>query len=186
MKEQDFLRHFVQNARHLMWFLSAGTSRSAGLPTANDIIWNLKVKYYCAQENQEVKAHDVNNKAVKSKIQSFLDSRKFPPLGSREEYSFYFGLVFGNDRATQQKYIIEALATSKVSLTVGHRALGALLDAGQARIVFTTNFDDVIESGFSLVSGKNLTAFHLEGSHAALDALNAERPARATTNGPRE
>jgi hypothetical protein len=175
MQEQDFLKHYTQNARHLMWFLGAGTSRSAGLPTANDIIWDLKLKYYCVKENQDIKAHDINNKAIKSKIQSFLDSRKFPALGSPEEYSYYFGLVFGEDRAAQQKYIIEALATSKVSLTVGHRALGALLASGHARIAFSTNFDEVIESAFALVSGRNLTAFHLEGPHAALDALNAER-----------
>src|ERR1700733_212236 len=89
MKEQDFLKHYIQNARHLMWFLGAGTSRSAGLPTANDIIWDLKVKYYCAEENQDIKAHDINNKAIKSKIQVFLDSRKFPAVGSPQEYSFY-------------------------------------------------------------------------------------------------
>ncbi len=59
-----------------MWFLGAGTSRSAGLPTANDIIWDLKLKYYSGQENHDVKAHDINNKAIMSKIQSFLDSRK--------------------------------------------------------------------------------------------------------------
>jgi len=175
MKELDFLKHYIQNAQHLMWFLGAGTSRSAGLPTANDIIWDLKLKYYCAQENQDIKAHDINNKAIKSKIQSFLDSRKFPTLGSPEEYSYYFGLVFGDDRAAQQKYIMEALPTAKVSLTVGHRALGALLAAGRARVVFTTNFDDVIESAFALVSGRNLTAFHLEGSYAALAALNDDR-----------
>ena len=45
----------------------------------------------------------------------------------------------------------------------------------QAKVVFTTNFDDVIETAYSEVSSKNLTAFHLEGSYAALDALNAER-----------
>src|SRR6266404_3279484 len=146
MTEQDFLKHYIQNARYLMWFLGAGTSRSAGLPTANDITWDLKLRYYCAQENQDIQAHDINNKAIKAKIQSFLDGRKFPALGSPEEYSFYFGLVFGDDRAAQQKYIVEALASSKVSLAVGHRALGALLAAGHARIAFTTNFDEVIEN----------------------------------------
>src|ERR1700730_11159333 len=115
MKEQDFLKHYVQSARHMMWFLGAGTSRSAGLPTANDIIWDLKLKYYCAEENQDIKAHDINNKAIKSKIQAFLDSRQFPAHGSPPEYSFYFGLVFADDRAAQQKYIIEELATTKVS-----------------------------------------------------------------------
>jgi SIR2-like domain len=175
MKEPDFLRHFAQNARHLMWFMGAGTSRSAGLPTATDITWDLKRRYYCAEENQDVKAHDINNKAVKRKIQSFMDGRGFPPLDSPQEYSFYFGLLFGDDRAAQQQYVVEALASSKISLTVGHRALAAMFAGGYARIAFTTNFDEVLELAFALVAGQNLTAFHLEGSYAALDALNAER-----------
>jgi hypothetical protein len=175
MKEQDFLQHFIQNAHHLMWFLGAGTSRSAGLPTANDITWDLKLKYYCAQENQDVRAHDINNKAIKCKIQAFMDSRGFPQLWSPQEYSFYFELLFGDDYAAQQRYIADALAPSKISLTVGQRALAALLGSGHARIVFTTNFDEVIEAAYALVCEKNLTAFHLDGSYAALDALNAER-----------
>lgn len=44
-----------------------------------------------------------------------------------------------------------------------------------ARVVFTTNFDEVIETAFSAVTDRSLTAFHLEGAYAALDALNAER-----------
>jgi len=48
-----------------------------GLPTANDIIWDLKLKHYCAAENQDNKAHDINNKAVKQRIQTFLDSRGY-------------------------------------------------------------------------------------------------------------
>ena len=40
---------------------------------------------------------------------------------------------------------------------------------------FTTNFDEVLEKAFALVTGNNLAAFHLEGSYAALDAVNAEK-----------
>jgi hypothetical protein len=175
MKEPDFLRHFAQNSRHLMWFMGAGTSRSAGLPTANDIIWDLKLKHYCAAENQDIKVHDINNKAVKQRIQSFLDSRGCPPLWSAPEYSLYFELLFGDDRAAQQRYISEALSPDKISLTIGHRVLAALLATGHTRIAFTTNFDEVLEKAFALVTGNNLAAFHLEGSYGALDALNAER-----------
>src|SRR6185437_71300 len=67
------------------------------------------------------------------------------------------------------------LATEKISSTFGHRALAALLHLGFARIIFTTNFDEVVESAYALIAGKNLTTFHLEGSYAALEALNAER-----------
>src|SRR5438045_3250851 len=34
----------------LAWFLGAGTSAVAGLPTATDIIWGLKRRYYCREE----------------------------------------------------------------------------------------------------------------------------------------
>ena len=172
---ENFLQHYLQNAQHLMWFLGAGTSRSAGLPTATDIIWDLKRRHYCLHENQDLQSHDVNNKIVKQKIQTYMDSKGYPASGSPEEYSFYFNLTFGDNYAAQQSYINEALSGDKVSLNVGHRALAALLEMGKAKIVFTTNFDDVIESAYANVSGKNLSIFHLEGSYAALNALNSER-----------
>jgi len=158
-----------------MWFLGAGTSRTAGLPTATDIIWDLKRRYYCLHENQDLQTHDINNNTIKRKIQDYMVSQGFPALWSSEEYSFYFDLTFSNDYDAQQKYIQEALSSEKVSLNIGHRALAALLEMEQARIVFTTNFDDVIETAYAEVGGKNLTPFHLEGSYAALAALNAER-----------
>jgi hypothetical protein len=58
LPETDFLQHYLQNAPHLMWFLGAGTSRTAGLPTATDIIWDLKHRYYCLHENQDLQSHD--------------------------------------------------------------------------------------------------------------------------------
>ena len=172
---ENFLQHYLQNAQHLMWFLGAGTSRSAGLPTATDIIWDLKLHHYCLHENQDLQSHDVNNKAVKQKIQTYMDSKGYPTSGSPEEYSFYFDLTFGNNSAEQQNYINAALSEDKVSLNVGHRALAALLEMGEIKIIFTTNFDEVIETAYANVSGKNLSAFHLEGSYAALEALNSER-----------
>ncbi len=175
LTESEFLQNFLQNAPHMMWFLGAGTSRTAGLPTATDIIWDLKLRYYCLYENQNLQSHDINNNSIKGKIQDYMDSQGFPALWSPEEYSFYFGLTFGDDYEAQQKYIQEALSSEKVSLNIGHRALAALLEMEQARIVFTTNFDNVLETAYADVSGKNITPFHLEGSYAALTALNAER-----------
>ncbi|BBA68611.1 SIR2 family NAD-dependent protein deacylase [Geobacter sulfurreducens] len=174
LSDNEFYQHYLQNAQHMMWFLGAGTSRSAGLPTATDIIWDLKHRHYCLHENQNYQTHDINNHAVKSKIQGYMDSRGFPHLWSPEEYSFYFDLTFGNDYEAQRKYLQEALASDKVSLNIGHRVLAALLEMKLARIVFTTNFDDVIETAFSFVSGKYLPVFHLEGSYAALSALNSD------------
>ncbi len=173
--ETEFLQHYSLNAKHMMWFLGAGTSRTAGLPTAADIIWDLKLRHYCLQENQDLQFHDINNNAVKQKIQSFVDSKGYPLLWSPEEYSFYFELLFGEDDEAQQKYINAILSSEKISLNIGHRVLAALIGMDRARIIFTTNFDDVIETAYATVNEKNLTPYHLEGSYAALDALNAER-----------
>lgn len=175
IKEIDFRQHVSQTGKQLMWFLGAGASRSSGLPTATDLTWDLKLRYYCAQENQDVVAHDVSNRSVQARIQAYMDSRGFPPLWDSAEYSFYFELLFGKDYAAQQKYLNTVLATEKISSTIGHRALAALLHLGLARIIFTTNFDEVVESAYASITGKNLTTFHLEGSYAALEALNAER-----------
>jgi len=175
IKETDFRQHVAQNGQHLMWFLGAGASRSSGLPTATDLTWDLKLRYYCAQENQDVVAHDVNNRAIQARIQAYMDSKNFPPLWDPAEYSFYFKLLFGKDYAAQQNYLNKALATEKISSTIGHRALAALLHLNLIRIIFTTNFDEVVESAYASVSGKSLTTFHLEGSYAAIEALNAEK-----------
>ena len=42
-----------ERPQNFAWFLGAGASRSAGLPTATDMIWDLKRRYYCQQENEE-------------------------------------------------------------------------------------------------------------------------------------
>lgn len=175
MNESDFIKHYIANAGQFMWFLGAGTSRTAGMPTAVDLIWDLKLKYYCREENQDIKAHDINNENIKNRIQSYMDSKGFPKLWSPEEYSFYFELTFGTDYDSQQKYLAEQLANTKISLNIGHRALAGLVKLNKARIIFTTNFDEVIETACVKVAETTLTTFNLEGSYAALAALNAER-----------
>ena len=157
-----------------MWFLGAGSSRSSGLPTALDLIWDLKLRYYCAQENQDIQAHSVSNQAIRAKIQGFIDGKGFPKAWSPEEYSFYFELTFGNDYGAQSSYIQSQMSPDKVTLTIGQRALAALLAMGRTRLIFTTNFDTVVETAYATVTGNNLNPFHLEGSYAALDALNGE------------
>ena len=102
-----------------------------------------------------------------------MDGKGYPSQGDPAEYSFYFERAFGADHAAQQAYLQEALSTAKVSLTIGPRALAGMLAMNRAPMVFTTNFDEILESAYSAVSGRNLSTFHLEGSYAALAALNA-------------
>jgi hypothetical protein len=174
MNQKTFVRKVSGSLTHYAWFLGAGTSQSAGLPTASDIIWDLKKRYYCVEENQRLSDQDVQNPAVREKISSFAEARGLPKSGTADEYAKYFELSFGSDKEAQRKYVREALAEEKVSLAMGHRVLAAFIASGNTRIVFTTNFDNVIEMAMARVAGKDLHAFHLEGSHAAVAALNNE------------
>lgn len=146
----------------------------SGLPTAADIIWDLKRRHYCREENQEISRQDMQNEAVQDRIQSFMDSRGFPPLWADNEYTTYFEKIFGQDKERQRAYLRGILAEDRVTLTVGNRIMGALLAAGLTRIVFTTNFDSVVERAFAELSARSLAAYHLEGSVAAVQALNNE------------
>ena len=88
MNDIKFIDYYSQNAKQLMWFLGAGTSRTAGMPTATDIIWHLKRRYYCVQEKQEIQRHDINKPVVKQRIQSYMDSLGFPALWSHGDFKY--------------------------------------------------------------------------------------------------
>lgn len=174
MNQAEFTAIYCARPQNFAWFLGAGASRSAGLPTATDILWDIKRKYYCREENQELSRQDIQNPAVRDRIQSFMDSRGFPPHGAPEEYAAYFERIFRDDKERQRRYLKAILSEEGVTLSVGNRVLGAMLASGLSRAAFTTNFDSVVERAVAEVGSVSLSAYHLEGSHAAVQALNNE------------
>jgi hypothetical protein len=158
MEQSEFTAIFSERPKNFAWFLGAGASRSAGVPTANDVLWDMKRRFYCQQENQEIQRQDLQSIAVKDRIQSFLESRGFPKLGEDGEYERCFELIFGSDKERQRRYIHAILDEDGMSLSVGNRVLGALIGTGESRAVFTTNFDNVVERSVSEVSGKAIAA----------------------------
>jgi hypothetical protein len=175
MKLEEFIQYYSINGQQLLWFLGAGASRSAGMPSATDIIWDLKRRYYCTREGRDISDNELSNEAIKSKIQSYLESLGCPPPGTEDEYSFYFQRVLGKDAATHQKYLEEALRPEKISINSGHRVLASLMAMRKCRVTFTTNFDSVLENAYAFMTGESLHSFSLDGSYAALNALNNEQ-----------
>jgi hypothetical protein len=140
----EFTGRFCARPQNFAWFLSAGASASAGLPTAADILWDLKRRHYCREENQEISRQDLQNETVRAKIQSFMESRGFPALWADDEYPAYFEKIFGDDKERQRQYLKGILSEERVTLSVGNRVLGAFIAAGFCRAAFTTNFDSVV------------------------------------------
>lgn len=174
MEQGEFTSIFCARPQNFAWFLGAGASRSAGLPTATDIIWDLKRRYYCREENQDISRQDIQTQAVKERIQGFMEARGFPALWSEGEYPTYFEKIFGDDKERQRRYLRAILSEEHVRLSVGSRVLGALLAAGFCRVAFTTNFDSIVETAVAEVGNQSLVAYHLEGAHAAVQALDNE------------
>lgn len=172
MDQTQLVQLLSESAPQFAWLLGAGASQSAGLPTAWDVMWDLKRRHYNQQENQQITPNDVQNAAVQQKLSDYMEAQGFLPPGDPAEYSACFQLIFGDDHERQSRYLRAILGDDKISLSLGHRALAAMMVSDQAKAVFTTNFDTVIEKAFSAVSGKALAPFHLEGSYAANAALN--------------
>lgn len=49
IQPDDFSRRFSMRPGSLMWFLGAGASAAAGIPTAGDMIWEFKQKLFVSQ-----------------------------------------------------------------------------------------------------------------------------------------
>ena len=175
MNQAEFARIFCERPAGYAWFLGAGASHNANLPTAEDIISDLKRRYYCSEENQTLSTKDLQNEAVRAKVETYMQSRGFPGRWSASEYTTYFETIFGDDRERQRRYISSILAEDRARLAVGNRVFGALLVSGMCRMVFTTNFDPVVEKAVAEISGKPLSAYHLEGARNAVSALNNEQ-----------
>jgi NAD-dependent SIR2 family protein deacetylase len=76
IEQGEFTSLFCARPQNFAWFLGAGASASAGLPTATDVLWDLKRRYYCREENQDISRQDLQNEAIRTKIQSFMGSRQ--------------------------------------------------------------------------------------------------------------
>ncbi len=173
ISQAEFIRNYSQKMESFAWLLGAGCSLSAGLPTAQDIISDLKKRFYCTEENQNYSDADMAIASIRAKIQSYFDALDCPEEWSWEEYSFYFNLLFGDDLKKQREYIYGILNSERSALSMAQRVLAALLGNNKIPCLFTTNFDDIVENAYAEVNGQSLPVFHLEGSYAANEAINS-------------
>ena len=162
----EFLRLYPMRAPNIMWFLGAGASASAGIPTAYNMIWDFKRSLYCSTQRVPLSAcSDISNPLVRSRIQHYFDSMgSAPKEDDPEEYSYYFEEAYPHE-ADRRKYIDQLV--SKASPSFGHLSLAALLKMDRARVIWTTNFDRMVEDA-------SVTAFGNSGRlvTATIDAPN--------------
>lgn len=176
----DFARRFSMRSGNLMWFLGAGSSASAGIPTAWDMIWEFKQQLYVSQRRVERKSvADLSNPVVRRRLQDHIESGgSFPALDSPGEYAALFEAVYPSE-ADRRTYIDAKINGAKPSY--GHMALATLMRAGHTKLIWSTNFDPLVADACAKVfdgTGALVTV--------ALDAPELGRQTIGSENWPAE
>lgn len=176
MKLSEFIRTVSIRSPQLMWFLGAGASAASGVPTAYHLTWDFKRVLYCSEQKVPLQiVSDLGDPAVRNRIQQhFARQTSYPPLDSDDEYAFYFEAAYpseGDRRALLQK------AISGARPSFGHVVLAALMRLGRVRVVWTTNFDPMVEDAAAEIfetTGSLVTATP-ETAQVARQALTEDR-----------
>lgn len=152
IRTDDFTRRFSLRAHNLMWFLGAGASASAGIPTAGDMIWEFKQQLFVSQRRSSPQSvGDLSSPVVRNRLQAHIDSGgALPPAGSVDEYAALFEAVYPSE-ADRRTYLDSKMLGAKPSY--GHMALAAFMRANSAPIVWTTNFDSLVADACAKVCG---------------------------------
>ncbi|MBI2270310.1 MAG: SIR2 family protein [Bacteroidetes bacterium] len=141
----EFVRLYPLRAKQFAWFFGAGTSVSAGMPTASDLVWEFKRRIYCSLERYDISLfNNLSDPAIRNQIQSYFDAKQsYPKSNSTDEYSVYFEEAYpsATDRST---YLMQQLQGMQNSF--GHKVIGVLMKNDLIRLIFTTNFDKAFEN----------------------------------------
>ncbi len=176
MTVAEFLRTYTARGPQLMWFLGAGCSVSAGVPSAGDMIWEFKRLLYCTEQRIPLSRHpDLGDSRTRSVLQAFFDGKAaFPAAGSDDEYAVYFEAARRTE-ADRRRYIQNAVAGARPSF--GHTVLAALMAAEHCPMVWTTNFDRVVEDAAYAQFGTSmqLTVGGIDAPHIAQTAYAESR-----------
>lgn len=155
------------------WFLGAGASASAGIPTAFDMILDFKARLFCDAIGVPRREIDPSDPVWQERIESFLDGKHgFPPNGHPDEYGVAFEKAFPTE-AERRRYIDDAVRRGQSSF--GHRVLAALIASRQAPCLFTTNFDPLIERAAVVADELLPVEDRVHMAVAALDSADRAR-----------
>ncbi len=172
----DFVRRFSLRAKNLMWFLGAGASASAGLPTAMDMIWEFKRLLFISQNPSWRPASlDLSQPSTRNRIDAHIESLgNMPSSGAPDEYATLFEAAYPaeSDRRT---FLDAKLAGAKPSY--GHIALATLMLHEHTRMVWTTNFDALVADACAKVydTTSALTTIDLDSPSQIRQPLADER-----------
>ncbi|ACE84072.1 SIR2 family protein [Cellvibrio japonicus] len=171
---QQFASTFCLRPEQFAWFLGAGASASAGIPTGYSMILDFKKHLFCQLSKISPREVDANDPLWQQRIDLFFSTRsELPPPDDPTEYAKAFEAVYPTAEA-RRLYIEKAVTMGTPSFA--HRVLAALLTTRRIPCAFTTNFDQLIETATTLTDQLVSPGDRANMTTAAID--NAERAER--------
>lgn len=140
-----FLRTLKENTdTGHSFLLGAGASISSGIQSATDCIWEWKKNIFITKNPSLSRQYsEYKSETVQRSVQKWLNNEGgYPSEGAVEEYSFYALKAYPIDD-TRRKYFENICRNKEPHL--GYKLLCLLAKYGMARVVFTTNFDGLVE-----------------------------------------
>lgn len=167
-----FARSFALNPSRWAWFLGAGASAAANVPTGTHMIREFKARLFSDALNLPAREIDTDDPLWVERIQAhFSANGALPPSGDPDEYAAAFEAAYPNE-ADRRIYIDTKVVDARPSY--GHRVLAALIATDQARCIVTTNFDPLVENAVAVA--RDLSA----GDARALTVASIDSAERAT------
>ena len=176
IQADDFARRFCLRAKNLMWFIGAGASASAGLPTAMDMIWDFKESLFLSRNPGASQASvHLSQPVVRNRIDAYIKTLEGMPVpGAPNEYALLFEAAYPAE--SDRRTVLDGkLAGAKPSY--GHMALATLMYNRLTRMVWTTNFDTLVADACAKVfdTTSALTTIDLDSTELAQYAIADER-----------
>lgn len=148
ISSRTFAARYSQHPERLAWFLGAGASASAGIPTGYAMIADFKKRLFCEESGVPPRAVDSNDPLWQERIETLLSRRAdYPGKDAPTEYAWAFEAAFPKQQA-RRDYIESAIR--KGTPSYGHRVLASLITAKKAQCLFTTNFDPLVDSASTI------------------------------------
>jgi tetratricopeptide (TPR) repeat protein len=139
LPQSQVIRLIAQaDEREFTLFLGAGASKSSGVPLASEMI----------REWRQMIFED--RAPAGAKFDEWCQAQSW--CGQDQEYSILFELLFPNERA-RQKYVEPKIDAAFPSWC--YLYLANIVQAGYFNVIFTTNFDDLINDALTMYLGYN-------------------------------
>jgi len=144
--KETFLRSFkVLSNKSFDLFVGAGASVSSGIPSGNDLVWHFKREILNSSGKiNGRKYQDLKIEASKRIIQGFFNERGESYIAN--PYSHYFNECYP-DPNVRKDFLTGLVRDKKPS--IGFFCLAALVKQEKVNVVWTTNFDDLIEKAIN-------------------------------------